>query len=292
MKRRFIIAITLTVLFSQVSLGDLAAKDPPAVTVGGGDPPSDDRVLPLSAEQRASRDRKEAMIAQVAQASAAGEVGTMSCPVPNGETNAVEGMDSELSSCGATPRKWTLPASPRQQANYYYCGPAVVQVVSNYSWAYASSNKYSQSTISQRWTKTDATKQTYLGDFIYGMNGASRLPYGFVYAQKHQPSFSTWHTTIVSGIYNWRMPLAAGVRPHEHGAYYYIVSWPVPKSAGHYIGIFGYDGFASTSNLSRKVYYTDTAGPYAAAGVKAGNFWDISYDVYKTMMMNNGNMVY
>ena len=292
MKRPLVVAIVTALLCAQVATPTFGAK-PPSTPVGGGDPPGDDVILLLTAEQAASRERKEALIARV-NGGSGGEQGTQSsCPTPESTNlDMASGMEAEVTASCYTPSQWTLAARPRQQEKSYYCGPAVVQVVSNYSWRLTSTNKYSQTTISNTWTKTDATGQTYLADFIKGMNGASKRPSGFAYMQKSSPSFSNWHSTIVSGIYDWRMPLAAGVRPHEPGATYWIISWPVAKSAAHYIGIFGYQGFAASPNSSRKVYYTDTAGPYAAAGVNAGNFWDISYDVYQTMMMNNGNMVY
>lgn len=298
MQRRLVIALALAVLTAQLAVPAVGAKGPPpGQAPGGGEPQGDDRVLPLTAAQRASRDAKESLISATLDATAGGDGGsgavTMSCPTPTGAgtRDAVEAETLAAASC-FTPSTFTLAASPRQQEKSYYCGPAVVQVVSNFSYGHTTTNKYSQTTISNNWTKTDATLQTYLGDFINGMNAASRKPSGFAYMQKHSPTFADWHTTIVSGVYNWRMPLATSVRPHEVGATYYIISWPVAKAAAHYIGLFGYKGFASTRNLDRKVYYTDTAGQYAASGVKAGNFWDISFDIYQTMMMNNKNMVY
>jgi hypothetical protein len=301
MKRRLVVALAMAGLTAQLSVPLVSAKGPAGQPpVGGGEPQGDDTVLPLTAAQKASRDQKEAVIAAIADGTGGGGgVTTMACPVPTGAGTASTtgpAVSSELVVAQAvacpTPTVYTLSASPRQQTKSYFCGPAVVQVVSNSTWGFSSTNKYSQQAISDTWTRTDVNTQTFLVDFIRGMNGASRLPSGFAYMQKHSPTFSDWHTTIVGGIYNWRMPLAASVRPHEPGAFYYIVSWPNAKSAAHYIGLFGYRGFASTTNLDRKVYYTDTAGTYAASGVKAGNFWDISYDVYQTMMMNNKNMVY
>jgi hypothetical protein len=302
MKRRLVVALAMAVLTAQLSVPLVGAKGPAAEPpVGGGEPQGDSTVLPLTAAQKASRVQKEAVIAAIGDGGGGGGGRTtMACPVPTGAeatsaagtTLSAESVVTQAATCGPTPIQFTLSASPRQQAKSYFCGPAVVQVVSNSTWGFSATNKYSQQAISDTWTRTDANLQTFLADFINGMNGASRLPSGFAYMQKHSPTFADWHTTIVGGIYNWRMPLAASVRPHEPGAFYYIISWPVAKSAAHYIGLFGYRGFASTANLDRKVYYTDTAGTYAASGVKAGNFWDISYDIYQTMMMNNQNMVY
>lgn len=292
MKRSLIIAMVLAVLAAQLAVSAVAAKGPPNQgPAGGGEPQGDSRILPLNAAQQTSRNRKEQIIAAMPGATTGGQATPLACPTSAYATSGREGESTAQASCGP-PYQFTLAAHPRQQEKWYYCGPAVVQVVSNFTWGRTTTNKYSQTYISTTWTKTDATLQTYLADFIKGMNGASVLPAGFAYMQKHNPTFTDWHNTIIAGIYTWRMPLATSVRPHDPGATYWIISWPVAKSAAHYIGLFGYRGYAYTANSDRKVYYTDTAGQFAAPGVKAGNFWDISFDVYQTMMANNGNMVY
>lgn len=296
--RAYAVALSLAVTLATAQAA--AAAHPAETRAGGGDPPSDDRTLPLTSEQAASRHLKERLISALSNRTATtpGAMSAAGCPVPNATTpvtatNSNDFAAAEAAATCPTPSEFGLAVKPRQQEKWYYCGPAVVQIVSNYGWRMAAgSNKYSQTAISNNWTRTDVNGQTYLGDMITGMNRASRLPSGFAYMQKHRPSFGDWHATIVSGTYNWRMPLAAGVNPHAPGAYYYIVSWPVEKVAAHYIELHGYKGFSGSPNGSRLVKYSDTAGSYAAPGVRAGNFVDVSYDVYQTMLANSGNMIY
>lgn len=159
-------------------------------------------------------------------------------------------------------------------------------------------NKYGQVTISQNWTRTDVNGQTYLGDLITGMNGStansSRRPSNFTYYALLPSSFTHWHNTIVSGIYDWRMPLATLVIPYGSGRQYRLTSWPVVSDTGHYIAIGGYNGLAGTPG--RTVRYSDTAGTYASS--TAANYSQDSYPVYQTMVYhstrggNTPNLVY
>lgn len=293
MRRRTCASLLLVlVLLLGVSVPTVTAADPPA---GGGNPPSNNKVLPLTREQKASKSAKEELIARVAGRSTSDGAATTSCPTPTSTSAsgaASASANTTTSSC-YIPFKFVLGnVNPRQQEKWYWCGPAVGQVMSNYSWGMgAAQNKYTQAQIAS-WMRTEINRQTFLGDFIAGVNRATRRPSNFVYLQKHAPSFTNWHNTIISGVYNWRLPLAAGVNPHPTWADYYIISWPEPKNAAHYIELHGYEGYATTANGSRWVFYSDTAGPYAAAGMRAGNFRDISWDVYRTMMANTGDMVY
>ncbi|HEX2221775.1 MAG TPA: hypothetical protein VHK06_04555 [Candidatus Limnocylindria bacterium] len=288
-------SVLLLVLLTSLSTPTVLASDPSGSLAGGGNPPSNTKILPLSREQKESRRVKEEIIARVGQRTATGGTTTNSCPTPTSVSTSVTSSTEPAVTTNAcyTPSKWVLGnINPRQQEKWYWCGPAVGQVMSNYTWGMgASANKYSQSQIAS-WMRTEINGQTFLGDFIYGVNRATRRPSNFVYMQKHAPSFSNWHNTIIAGVYSWRLPLAAGVNPHAIGSSVWIISWPQEKNAAHYIELHGYEGYASTANGSRWVYYSDTAGPYAAAGMRAGNFKDISYDVYRTMMMNTGDMVY
>ncbi|PZR64657.1 MAG: hypothetical protein DLM71_02135 [Chloroflexi bacterium] len=86
-----------------------------------------------------------------------------------------------------------LNTSPRQQLKSYYCGPATVQVVSNFSWGLSgAANRWSQGGISDSYTHTDAHGQTWLQDMVNGMNGTSRLPSGFVFAQNANSGNMIW----------------------------------------------------------------------------------------------------
>jgi hypothetical protein len=294
MRRRIKISVVTIVLACLSTQTTLAGEPTDGSVTGGGNPPTNSKVLPLSREQKESKKVKDAVIARIADGSGTSGATTNSCPTPTSTSSdpSSSTQAAETQAC-YTPSKWVLPnINPRQQEKWYWCGPAVGQVMSNYTWGMsASQNKYSQSQIAS-WMRTEINRQTFLGDFIAGVNRATRRPSNFVYMQKHAPTFTDWHNTIIAGVYTWRLPLAAGVNPHPTWADYYIISWPEPKNAAHYIELHGYEGYASTANGSRFVYYSDTAGPFAAPGMKAGNFRDISFDVYRTMMANTGDMVY
>lgn len=262
-----VLAAALTMLLATPTF----ASDPTRGT--GGEPVGDDTVLPLTPEQRTSVLLKESLLAgALADQAADGITPDYACIYEPCE-----------------PRSKALTVYPRQQAKGIYCGPAVVQIVSNYSWGKTGSqNAYSQQTISDNWTHTDANQQTYLGDEITGMNLASVKPVGFVYAQKHNPTYSNWHATIIEDVHGWRMPLAAGVIPWKTGGTYHLVSWNKVSNTGHYIELHGYSGYIS--DPTKSVYFSDTAGTYADS--VAGNYYQNSYAVYQTMMYNNGNMIW
>lgn len=291
-RRTFASALPVIVLLLGVNIPTVTAADPPPT--GGGNPPSNNKVLPLTKEQKASKSVKDELIARVASGSPPSGAATDACPTPTSTSDASSAsQEASTTSTCYTPFRWVLGnVNPRQQEKWYWCGPAVGQVMSNYTWGMgAAQNKYSQAQIAS-WMRTEINRQTFLGDFIAGVNRATRRPSNFVYMQKHAPSFSNWHNTIISGVYNWRLPLAAGVNPHPFGSNVWIVSWPQERNAAHYIELHGYEGYATTANGSRWVFYSDTAGPFAAPGMRANNFKDISFDVYRTMMMNTGDMVY
>jgi hypothetical protein len=247
----------------------------PTTTAPGGEPPGDDSVLSLTPEQEASRLEMEALIQQV---------------IANGAGGGDEiGPDYVCQFEPCEPSVKVLTVYPRQQKKSYYCGPAVVQVVSNFSWGKTgSNNKYSQQTISDNWTHTDQNGQTYLVDEIRGMNQASVRPPNFEYMQKHNPTYDNWHGTIIAGGYFWDLPLAAGVIPWKQGGTYHLKSWNIVSNGGHYLELHGYEG--RVGSATRSVHFSDTAGTYADS--VAANWEQDSYAVYQTMMYNNGNMIY
>lgn len=240
----------------------------------GGEPPGDSTVLPLTPEQAASVKLKEDLLRGL-----------------GGQDRTSGGLSADFvcqfDPC--EPASLALNVFARQQTKRIYCGPSVVQVVSNFTWGKTGAqDKYSQQFISDQWTHTDANQQTYLGDEIVGMNSASVKPSGFVYAQKHNPTFETWHGTIIEDTFWWRMPLAAGVIPWKAGATYHLVSWKLVSNGGHYIELHGYVG--RVTDASRYVWFSDVAGQYANS--VAANYQQASYAVYETMVYNNQNMIW
>ena len=198
------------------------------------------------------------------------------------------------------PTGWTLATKARHQHRWFYCGAAVVQMASNYTWGYTSSstcgaegcpsgtNKYSQHYISNNWTNTDDNMQTYVGDLVTGLNNATVMPNGFIYAYQTNMSWSSFHNTVKTDVYTWQMPLAARVDPRHTGSQYFLTSWAGAPGGdyGHYVLLRGYDGSTQSAALAR---YNDTSGgqdEHNGTGIlgSTGAFSDKSFTVYKTMV--------
>lgn len=248
----------------------------------GGDTRLNIGIVPLSPEQVASIALKTQQEQAIAGLTGASRL-SAGCPTGVGMRGAA---GPKLVCPGTPPYSLVLATSPRQQLKSYYCGPATVQVVSNFSWGLSGTNRWSQGGISDSYTHTDAHGETWLPDMINGMNGTSRLPSGFVFAQKHNPTFSDWHNTIITDVFNWQMALAAGVKPFISMSKH-LHSWPNSVFAKHYIALNGYSAYAWMANPL--AYYDDSSGGY---GGTTGAFSDPSPLVFDTMNANSGNMIW
>lgn len=229
------------------------------------------------------------------------------CPV---ESPATRGVQPAIV-CPPPPvaHSFQLSTHARHQHRYFYCGPAVVQVISNFARGYTSTtldgesstkNYRKQSTISNTWTNTDTNGQTFLGDLVTGLNGASALPTGWAYVYWQNPSFEGFHNAIIDDTWNWHMPLAAQVNPRDTvNGQYYLPNWaqePPSPTYGHYIDIRGYEGLYSDS--SRWAYYDDSSGgvdeedPSIGIRGSTGQYRYGSYGVWYTMKNNKGYFVW
>ena len=276
----------LVALTGWLAAGIPAAAKSPQSAAGGGEL-ANPGVLELTPEQQAALPGKLAALQHVM-----------------GVTTLAPGVVSATSTDNP-PATATLPLYARHQRRWFYCGPATVQVISNASWGYYSSstdgqssatNKYTQSTISANWTKTDSNLQTNLGDLITGLNSASRRPSGFVYVQMSKPSWDTFHNAIITDVWHYGMGLAAHVNPNKTGSTYHLYSWKnvAPGDYGHYIPLRGYSGFTQSTALA---YYDDSSGGRDEVTGQVilgatGAFSDPSYTVYMTMMNRYGNLVW
>ena len=178
---------------------------------------------------------------------------------------------------------------PRQQVKWYYCGPATVQQVVNFTRGIFTDdnavNAFSQQQISDRWLKTDANGGTSPSAERLGMNSGSRLPSGFGYAEYQVVSGADWHGKVITDVTGWNMPLTAAVAPHDLNFNYFLTSWAngKPVNTGHWIVVRGYYGkWDGTRNPL--IYYTDSSG---GLGGSTGRFYDPSYDVYQTLLKTN-----
>lgn len=276
-------AVVLSLLASTMSSAPLAAKRPGADT--GGPPPGEGGPA-LTEEQIASQQLKESLIAGVAAATSEDGATTQYCPTAVGTQ----------SYCGTSP-PWrvVLAVHARQQERCDWCGPAVAQIMSNYTHR-TSGNVYRQADIA-RWMGTSAVDctgdgradpGTCLGYFIHTLNAITVKPPNWAYTWKYRPTFTNWHNTIISGVNTWRMPLATTLRPWSLDNKYRLVSWPYRSNGGHYIELHGYSGYATSSNPT--VFYSDTAG-WCGSGTTAGN-WEQSSWVVHRLMLDHGYLVY
>lgn len=283
------------------------AKKPDVYAATTGGQTVDVPLPPLTAEEAVNRAMKLEHLATM-EASISGP--SPDCPV-EGPAGAGDIQPSIVCPPGPVPSIFRLSTHPRHQHRWFYCGTAVVQVISNYTRGYTSttvdgesgSNNYkTQTWISANKTKNDLHGQTYLGDLIAGLNDLSILPStdGWHYAYWHNPSFQSFHNAIVDDTWNWHMPLAAGVNPRdtENGSYY-LPNWdgedPSPDY-GHYIDIRGYEGLYS--DAARWAYYDDSSGGHDEVqtwiGIpgSTGQYRYGSYGVWETMKNNQGYLVW
>ena len=188
-----------------------------------------------------------------------------------------------------------LAVEARDQIFGHYCGPAVGQVIANYSWAMpAGANKYTQRQIAG-WMGTDVYGQTNADWMQAGLDVATarspRLPrnWDWVVTMLRDTDGDGWSgdqldAFVRSNISNSRMPLAIPVKPHDpnapNGAH--LASWPNPvRSPGHWVAIYGWVGIHDGSDRAR-MYYTDSSRDEGGA---TGKFWTSTW--YFTIMILN-----
>ena len=154
--RRIAMAMLFAMLMSALTVAPAAAAKP------SKPPPAPAAERPLTPEEQAQSDAKVAAAnAYLAGVAASGaDLASLNCVAPTAMSeSATAGTDASTE--GATIQACYVPQGfiavyARDQAYGHYCGPAVGQVIANYSWAVASTaNKYSQGTIAG-WMGTDA----------------------------------------------------------------------------------------------------------------------------------------
>lgn len=258
--------------------------------VSVGQPGNDTALTELTPQQQAHQAAKLARAAQVQLATGMG-LAAQSCPEP--EFAGLSGEPAAASPC--TPATFTLQTRARQQATYYYCGPASGQVVSNLSWGIINSstggttttnNKYTQATIAG-WMNT-TTAGTSGANLASGLNTAAKRPSGFSYSYTAAGTGAQLHSKVVVNTWDWKMPLVLPVKPHDPGALYRLTSWPNAIEAWHWITIRGYSGFWDGTRNPR-LYYNDSSAGYQGS---TGAFVDPSFDIDYVNNRNTGNVVW
>lgn len=306
--RTFMLAAALVTATGFSPIPALAAD--PTIEVLPGPATGSTTATPLSpAELRsvAVRDRQSTRIAAGSPSAADGTGSTALCPTTAQAAARLNANDGESTFATLDARATTVDARilaaagsgscvsdfvaiyPRQQIKSYFCGPATVQQVINYtrgifSWDQRV-NAFTQQQISDWWLKADLNGGTSPYTERIGMNAGSRLPGGFTYYEYQVVSGADWHSKIITDVTGWNMPLTAAVAPHDVGFAYWLTSWESykPVNTGHWIVMRGYYGkWDGTRNPL--VYYTDSSGGY---GGSTGRFYDPSFDVYQTLIKTN-----
>ena len=257
--RRILPAIIAAVLILAAGAMPVAAAKP---TRGA---PAPER--PLTAKEQAASDRKiTAAMAYVASPAARStERATLDCVTPNGEVPS-----TGRTTHGCDVPDGFLPVSARDQARGHWCGPAVGQVIANYTWAVPlNDNKYSQRKIAG-WMQTDENGGTDAHRMEDGLELATaRAP--------RRPANWDWVVTYLrdtdgdgtvadqffdyvrSNVSGSKMPLAIPVLPHDADGRFHLESWPVPvESIGHWITSYGWRGIYDGTNTSQMLY-TDSS---------------------------------
>ena len=293
--RRAAMAVMLAAVLSALAVTPAAAAKP--VKPAPSAPPTDER--PLTSEELVAAERKIAAAeAFVRSADASGDGSlSLNCVTPTTTT----GRDA----LGATPQacyvpQSYLPVEARDQIRWYYCGPAVGQVIANYSWAVRSgANKYSQGTIAG-WMRTDVNGATNAYDLASGLNVATgsspRRPSNFAYlvtaladTDRDGTVGDQLHDYVRAAVSSWKMPLAISVKPHSPTSAYNLYSWPnAIASGGHWIAAYGWYGYWTGSTFAR-TYYTDSSRD---EGGSTGKFWNPTLHIAQMIMEHTGRFVW
>lgn len=292
---------TLAALLTAGLLATLAATPaaaakpaPPAPAVSSGE-------RPLTAAESAAAARKlaaaEAYLASVAAEGL--DLVSLACATPTGTgTDASSAATTPADAC-YVPQGY-LPVEARDQVFGHYCGPAVGQVIANYSWAVRSgTNKYTQGRIAG-WMKTDTYGYTNAPELEDGLEaataGSPRRPAGWDWVVAGFGDFDNDGATgdelqnyVRANVSGSKMPLAIPVKPHDPRSNYHLSSWPrAVSSPGHWIAAYGWYGYWTGSTFSR-VYFTDSSRD---EGGSTGKYWNPTRDIAALMMEHTRRFVW
>ena len=301
--RRIRMAALSAMLLSALTVAPAAAARPvpqPAPPV----PPPVVVEPPLTAEQLAASDRKVAAArAYLATVDAdRPQLVELQCVVPTGvpETSGATTNATTIHACAA-PQGFLAGIEARDQIFGHYCGPAVGQVIANYSWAMgAGRNVFTQQQLAG-WMGTDANGGTSSQAMANGLEVATR-------GAPRRPAVWTWvvtplrdddrdghvgdelHGFIRANVTGSGMPLAFSLKPHDRFGKYRLSSWAFPvNSVGHWIAGYGWVGNYSNFNESARTYYTDSSRD---EGGSTGKFWDPTKHIAEMIRVHPGVFVW
>ncbi|HVM23771.1 MAG TPA: hypothetical protein VM253_00055 [Candidatus Limnocylindrales bacterium] len=288
--RRLTLALLAALMLSSLTTGSAAAKRPQPAA------PAEER--PLTEEELAESDLKVAAAEEyaVALADDGTDLATLSCITPQGG----ESTDDASVESGCTTPSGALSVEARDQTKSHYCGPAVGQVIANYTWMMASGkNKYSQSTIAT-WMQTDAKGYTNAPELRDGLTKATasapRLPSNWKWVITYLTDTDSdgvvgdqLHDYVRWNVSGSKMPLAFAVKPYDRNSKYHLSSWAKPvSSVGHWIAAYGW--YATwTNNDTPRIYYTDSSKD---EGGSTGKFWDPTRTIAALIMEHTQRFVW
>jgi hypothetical protein len=208
---------------------------------------------------------------------------------------------------GITPQiaedPWNPPSSsgvdarPRQQAKWFWCGPAAGQVVINWSRGYffdnlngenAATNWRKQSTLAT-WMGTNDQTGTWGGNLAAALNrnDAVLKPVStWVYSYRDAGNLADFHGKVVTDVWAYRMPLVAGVAPHPHRSAVWLPSWDNETNAHHYVVVSGYSGLDPQAGL---VTYMDSAKSFNGG---TGRFEVLTSTMWRVIEANQGRVIW
>lgn len=284
LSRRIRMAVLSAMLVSAITAAPAAAAKPVAAPAPPGIPPAAGEPL-LTVDQLAASDRKVAAAqAYLAGIDASPQLAPLHCVTPTGapQTTAAAGGSATTQAC-TVPQGFLTGIEARDQILGHYCGPAVGQVIANYSWAMGpGTNVFTQQQLAV-WMGTDADGGTSSQAMAKGLEVATR-------GAPRRPANWTWvvtqlrdsdadghvgdelHGFIRASVSGFRMPLVFSLKPHDRFARYRLSSWAFPvNSPGHWITGYGWVGTYSNVNELARTYYTDSSRD---EGGSTGKFWD------------------
>lgn len=234
----------------------------------------------MTAADQAASDRKVAAAdAYLRSESAKGaDLASLVCVV------GADGRDTSRDTLAATacdvPRG-SLAVTARDQVRDHYCGPAVGQVIANYTWAVgANANKFLQARIAEL-MRTDVNGMTDAWNLASGLEaitrGAPRRPAEWAWVvtpvvdrDGDRTTGDELHGFVRANVSGSKMPLAISVKPHDPASRFHLPSWPrAAASPGHWVTVYGWLGVWDGTDAAR-VYYTDSS---ANQGGATGKFW-------------------
>lgn len=257
----------------------------------------------LTPDEQVASERKVAgaMRYLASPAARSSSLASLGCATPEGTLR----RDGHARSDAFTATDCDIPGDflgifARDQTKGHYCGPAVGQVIANFTWAMAmDANKYSQSKIAG-WMQTDANGGTSAPTMEDGLEiataGAPRRPPDWDWVVTYLKDTDRdgvvgdqLHDYVRSNVSGSRMALAIPVLPHDRNGRFHLTSWPNPvNSPGHWIAAYGWKYLYDGTDTPR-LYYADSSED---EGGSTGRFWDPTRHVAGMIMDHTGRFVW